>query len=361
MNTDVSAAYAPGYLLFLRDRTLMSQGFDADRGERRADPTPIAEEVDRLGQGARFANFPSRKQACWFTGAGAAKPPNSFGLTGRANNSEQPGHRLTTPSRGFHLTKNGSCSVVSRQQSGNADIWIMELARGTLTRFTFDPVRDLSPIWSPDGSRIIFALHRDGTPNLYLKAASGAGNDEPLLKSDHRKIPFDWSADGKFILYQELNPKTGFDLWVLPLSGEERPFPFLQTQFDERQGRFSPDGKWIAYTSNESGTWQVYVNRSFTFSGGKWQVSTNGGAQPQWRRDGKEIFYLSPDRKLMTVDVQGNGPTFEAGVPKAMFELRIQSVGLPGPRNFYVAAGDGQRFLSSPHSSSGSRLRRRPL
>ncbi len=199
-------------------------------------------------------------------------------------------------------------------------------------------------MWSPDGSRIVFSSDRDGIPNLYQRTASGAGNDEALFKSDHRKIANDWSADGKFILYQEQNPKTNYDLWVLSITGEQRPFPFLQTAFDERQGRFSPDGRWIAYASNESGTWQVYV-QSFPASGGKWQVSTNGGSQPQWRRDGRELFYLSPDRKLMAADVKASGPTFEAGVPKALFELRIQSVGLLSLRNFYTAAADGQRFL----------------
>jgi hypothetical protein len=129
----------------------------------------------------------------------------------------------------------------------------------------------------------------------------------------------------------------------LPLGGR-KPFPFLQTPFDERQGRFSPDGRWIAYASNELGEWQVYV-RSFPDSGGKWQVSTNGGGQPQWRGDGRELYYLSADRKLMAVDVRGSGPQFDAGTPQELFTLRIQSVGLPGPRNFYAATRDGKRFL----------------
>lgn len=129
---------------------------------------------------------------------------------------------------------------------------------------------------------------------------------------------------------------------VLPLSGEQKPFPFLQTEFVESHGQFSPDGKWIAYTSNESGTYQVYV-RSFTDRGGKWPVSTNGGAQPRSRRDQKELFYIS-DRKLMTVDVKADGATFEPGVPKALFDLRIPG-GLPGPRNWYVVSKDGQRFV----------------
>jgi Tol biopolymer transport system component len=351
VNTDVNAAYAPpGYLLFLRDRTLMAQSFDADRLEITGEPSPatevwVAEGVDRLGGGSRYALFSvsgtgvlvyrsgtsESSQLSWFDRAG-----QQLGTVGPV------GANYSVP--WLSPDERRVAFSASAPQGGSGDIWFIELARGTLTRFTFDPAPDLSPLWSPDGGRILFTSERDGTPNLYQKAASGAGAEEVLVKSDYRKIPNDWSADGNFILYQELNPKTVFDLWVFPLAGEQRAFPFLQTQFDERQGRFSPDGKWIAYASNESGTWQVYV-QSFPASGGKWQVSTAGGSQPQWRKDGREIFYLSADRKLMAVEVKANGSTFEVGEPRMLFELRIQSVGLPGPRNFFAAAGDGQRFL----------------
>ncbi len=294
MNTDASAAYAPpGYLLFLRERTLMAQGFDAGKLELTGEPIPIAEQVDRIT--ARFALFSVSEtgvlvyrsgssettQLIWFDRGGkplgTAGPPANYGAPWLSPDEKRVAFSRPEP------------------QSGNPDIWLIELARGTLTRFTFVPSVNISPIWSPDGSRIVFSANRDGPMNLYQRAASGAGNDEALLKSDDSKAPNDWSADGRFILYQNLDPKTNWDLWVLPLSGEQKPFPFLETDFDERQGRFSPDGKWIAYTSNASGEWQVYV-QSFPASGGKWQVSTNGGAQPQWRRDGKELFYLSPDR-----------------------------------------------------------------
>jgi Tol biopolymer transport system component len=208
-----------------------------------------------------------------------------------------------------------------------------------------DPARDTAPIWSPDGSRIVFSSDRDGPMNLYQRVASGPGNDEALLKSDNRKLPTDWSADGRLILYAEQDPKTRSDLWILPLSGAQKPFPFLQTDFFESQGQFSPDGKWIAYTSNESGAWQVYV-RSFPDTGGKWPVSTNGGVQPRWRSNQKQLFYISPDKKLMVVDVKADGPTFEARLPQALFELRIAG-SLPGPGNWYVVTADGQRFLVS--------------
>ncbi|MCA1601920.1 MAG: hypothetical protein LC776_09860 [Acidobacteria bacterium] len=224
-------------------------------------------------------------------------------------------------------------------QVSTADVWLIDLARGIPTRFTFNRV-NIWPIWSPDGRSVVYASNRDGQMNLYRRAASGDGNDEQLLKTDYRKLPTDWSVDGKFILYETMDPKTLRDLWILPLSGE--PFPFLQTDFSELQGRFSPDGKWIAYTSNESGTWQVYV-QTFPAAGGKGQVSTAGGAQPQWRRDGRELFYLAPNQQLMAVDVKADGSSFEASIPRALFEVR--TIGFPGARNHYVVTGDGQRFL----------------
>jgi Tol biopolymer transport system component len=344
VNTGTSAAYAPpGYLLFLRDRTLMAQSFDADRLELTGEPFPVAEQVDRLGQGERYALFSvsetgvlvyrsgssANVQLIWFDRAG-----KQLGAVAPTGNYATPWLSPDEKRVAFgHVEPNG----------GNSDIWLMELARGTPTRFTFGQRDSITPIWSPDGSRVVFSSDRDGLMNLYQRAASGTGNDEALLKSDNHKLCNDWSLDGKLILYSAY-PKSNGDLWVLPLSGEQKPFPFLQTEFNEVQGRFSPDGKWIAYASDESGTWQVYV-QSFPSPGGKWQVSTNGGAQPQWRRDAKELFYLSADRKLMAVDIKGNGSTFEAGVPQALFELRLQTIGLPGPRNFYVAAADGQRFL----------------
>ena len=225
-------------------------------------------------------------------------------------------------------------------EKGTHDIWLIELTRGTPTRLTFDPANDVYPTWSPDGSRIVFSSNREGTANLYQKLSSGAGNDELLLKSDHAKLPTDWSPDGRYIVYQDFSEKD-FDLWVLPLFEERKPELFLQTDYADLYGRFSPDGRWITYVSNESGKREVYV-RSFPAAGGKWQISNGGGAQPHWRRDGKELFYLSPDKKLMAVEVNGSSGTFEAGIPKALFDLRINSTN--GFSDYDVTA-DGQRFL----------------
>ena len=210
----------------------------------------------------------------------------------------------------------------------------MEIARGTLSRFTFDPANDGAPAWSPDGARIAFNSNRGGQFNLYQKLSSGAGGDEELLKSGELKSPLDWSQDGRFIAYLVQSAKTRADIWILPLDGDRQPFPFLQTPFNELGARFSPDGRWVAYTSDETGVPEVYV-QSFPASGGKWQISSGGGTAPKWSRDGKELFYTNGG-KLMSVEVKTGGSTFEAGTPTLLFESRGRT---------YDASADGQRFL----------------
>src|SRR5262249_54344522 len=167
-------------------------------------------------------------------------------------------------------------------------------------------------VWSPDGKRILFGSNRKGPWNLYTKPASGAGNEELILETAESKYPQDWSRDGHFILYLNLDPKTNQDLWALPLTGERKPFPVVQTNFVERDGQFSPDGRWVAYTSTESGQSQVYV-QPFPTASGKWQISVDGGSQPRWRSDGKEIFYLGRENQMMaaSIRVAPNGQAVE--------------------------------------------------
>jgi len=222
-----------------------------------------------------------------------------------------------------------------------SDIWVIELLHGNSLRLTFDPSEESHPIWSPDGSRVVFAANRTGYVDLYQKLSSGAGNDEILLKTLTSKPPSDWSLDGRFIVYQNLSPKTQSDLWVLPLFGDRQPRPFLQTEFNEWQGRLSPDGKWMAYDSDESGEIKVYV-RPFSATGGVWQISASGGEQPVWRHDGKELFYVSSEKKLMAVPVEANSPNFRAGAPQELFQMH--SVSRPWAKQYAVTA-DGQRFL----------------
>jgi len=230
-------------------------------------------------------------------------------------------------------------------QVGTLNIWLLDLARGIPSRFTFDQASDVYPVWSPDSNRIVFGSNRDGAWSLYQKSSSGAGSEEAILKSSDRKWPSDWSSDGRFILYTLISPDTQADLWVLPLFGDRQPIPFLKTKFGESNGVFSPDGKWIAYQSDDSGRNQVWV-QSFP-AGSKWQVSSEGGRWPCFRHDGKELFYVAANGKLMAVEVKANPSGLEFSAPTPLFETHTT--------NRYAVTGDGQRFLiSTPVEESAS-------
>ena len=202
--------------------------------------------------------------------------------------------------------------------------------------------RSNAQCWSPDGARVVFSsLRNGGISNLFVRPSSGATDEQPLLVTPQRKESLDWSRDGRFLLYSNLDPQTRWDLWVLPLTptgapDARKPFPVVRTNFDETEGQFSPDGHWIAYTSNESGRNEIYV-RPFPEDGGKSQISAAGGSQPRWRADGKELFYVAQDDRLMAVPmrVTPDGRAVDAGAPVALFSKR------PGT---YAVARDG-RFL----------------
>jgi Tol biopolymer transport system component len=216
------------------------------------------------------------------------------------------------------------------------DIWIVDLARGLRSRFTFDRADDRYSIWSPGGDRVVFGSFRNGPLNLFQKATGGGGIEEPLSSDSVNQAPFSWSPDGKVILYG-----TGTDLFLLPLSADRKAVPFLPTPFTETMGQFSPDGRWVAYVSNDSGPNQVYVV-PFPGPGGRVQVSANGGTWPRWRRDGSEIFYLGPDNLLMAASVTSRSGGFEVGAVQPLFKL-----GRGGVRSVYDVAQDGRRFLVS--------------
>lgn len=340
--TSLSAVYSPpGFLLFLRNEALMAQRFDPDKLQLTGEPFSVAENVAyNLGLGRGAFSVSENGVLAYRTGSGQINQPLWFDRGGKQIGSLGAAGLYFT--LGLSPDERRAAVDITDDKTGTADIWLFDLSRGIPSRFTTDPAPDTNPLWSPDGSRIVFAASRGGVSNvLYQKSASGVGNEEVLLKSGETKIPEDWSSDGQVILYQTSNPKTKRDLWVLPMSGDREPFPFLQTEFNEWQAQLSSDGKWIAYTSDESGAPEVYV-QTFPASGGRWRVSTGGGSQPRWRRDGKELFYIAPDRKLMAVDVMP-GATFEASVPKALFDTRILS--LTEFRNHYAVTADGQRFL----------------
>jgi eukaryotic-like serine/threonine-protein kinase len=221
---------------------------------------------------------------------------------------------------------------------GNQDVWLMEKKRGLPQKFTSGPEREFEPVWSHNASRIIFGSGGKGVPGFHERSVSGAGTETVLWESSENKNPYDWSSDDRWLLFGTQSPKTAGDLWVLPLDGEKQPIAIAQAQTAsaETNGRFSPNVHWIAYQSNESGRVEVYI-QPFPGPGGRKQISTGGGTSPQWGREGKELFYLDPDNRLMAVSLALNGPKVEPGTGEALFSL--------SPGAAYTASPDGQQFL----------------
>ncbi len=336
-----SAVYAPpGFLLFRREEVLLAQPFDADKRQLSGEPFVVAERVgndsvylQRLNVSVSengvlvldpHVNRQSR-QLLWLDRAGK----QSSGSLGEWVAYSRPS--LAPDEKRFVAER--------RDPNGLYDLWLADVSGAYATRFTFDPSHDIFPVWSPDGSRIIWRSSREGSNRLYRKAASGDGQEEPLFNVNG--YPTDWSRDGHFIIYDQTDPKTKQDVWVLPLGGDQKPFPFLRTEANEGGAQLSPDGRWLAYASDESGKFEVYVQR-FPAGGGKRQISAGGGIGPHWRRDGKELYYYTNDGKLMALLVR-SGESFEMGAAVALFEFRSGSIS-PAVAP-YTVTGDGQRFL----------------
>jgi Tol biopolymer transport system component len=273
------------------------------------------------------------------------------------------------PSRySIALSPEGKRVASERRVGQNSDLWITDTEHsGTDTRLTFDPTLNTSPVWSPDGSKVAFARGQGNITNLYQRSSNGTGREDLLFESKESKYPTDWSRDGKFLIFTSIGEKTSYDLWALPMAGSSKPgdrnpILLLQTQYGETHGQLSPDSRWLAYDSNESGTVQVYV-QPFAPGwdkpiAGKWQISTAGGTQPRWRGDGKELFFLAPDRKLMAVDIKAGAQTFDRGTPEALFAAR-SSVAGNAVHFGYAVPSDGKRFLMP--IAAGSQAETPPL
>ncbi len=333
-----NAAYAqPGYLLFYRNQTLFAQRFDAKKFELKGEPTPILTDLQYLSRIARavFASSESGllvaqkggetgvSQMLWFDRkgqqVGVASKPAEYGNLSLAPNGKFVAADVMDP------------------VSQNTDVWTYDLATESTKRLTFDPAIDSSAVWSPDSSRIVFCSDRSQKFNLYLKDATGAQEEKLIPLEGPDDYPTDWSHDGKYVLYER-----GTDLWFVTLPSLSSSL-FLKGLSTPRGGRFSPDGKWVAYASNESGRWEVYVT-SFPEAHGKWQVSNAGGEQPRWRSDGKEFYYLAPDGKIMATPVT-DGANFDAGTPVALFQANPRELVATSEQSSYDVSKDGQKFL----------------
>lgn len=256
--------------------------------------------------------------------------------------------------RGLSLSPDGKTVALSRGSIGESDIWLHDIVRGVETRFTLDASGARTPVWSPDGRRLLYSALRGAHANLYLKEASGTSPDQPLLKPGVDKYATDWSRDGRTILYHEQGPK-GSDIWTLHMDDEKKSTPFAQTAFNEAQGQFSPDGRWVAYASDESGRFEIYI-RPFPSGPGKWKISVNGGGLPRWHPDGKGIFFVGEEAKLLFTSltlVSGPQPVVSAGVPKEMFEAKWATAFNNYP---YAVSPDGNRILIRHDVSGEPRL-----
>jgi hypothetical protein len=336
-NSTLAARYAPpGYLLYVRGNTLVAQRFDLDRLALVGDAFPIAEIGVTQGSGLAISFSVSQNGVLAYS-------PN-FGFDSDLVWYDRHGaHLATVGARAAYtapaLSPDGKKLAVGVGLPPNRNIWIFDLVQDKSSRLTFEPVDDLCPVWSRDGSRILFTSNRKGQRDIYEQAANGLGTTRLVFESTQSKSVDDWSADGRYVVYDTSGALAS--VWVLPMFGERKPFPFINANYMAKQAQLSPNGDYIAYSSNETGTNQVYVE-TFPEHKGKWQISTDGGFQPQWRADGKELFYLGG--KMTAVAVSTASGEFQAGVPEPLFDTPY----LPGSsnyRNSYVVSRDGQRFL----------------
>jgi Tol biopolymer transport system component len=351
--SDANAQYvAPGYLLSLNDDTLVGQPFDHEHLELRDQPIPIAARVGRSSRGnAVFSASSSGTLAH----AGASLWPGRLTWFGRSGNRlGELGPDGEHDYSDFRLSPDETrlaASLVDPKVSV-PDIWLTDLGRGGSSRLTFGPALNGSPVWSPDGGRIAFRTNRKGLTEIYQTTPGAGGNEQPMLPEDAARAagllwsnltPSDWSPDGRHIAFAGNTPS---DIWLLPVSDTRNPIQLTRSPSDQMHANFSPDGRFIAYTSSESGRNEVYVET--LPPGRKWPISTNGGYEPRWRADGREIYYLSEDRKLMAVPVSSGKLPF--GVPSLLFQTQVHA-DVTRFRTHYVPSRDGTRFLV--HTRSG--------
>jgi len=346
LTADSPAVYAPpGYLLFVSQGTLQARPFDPARLEFTGDAVPIAEQVAFDG-GARGFSVSENGTLAYRIGVGAPRYQLAW-----VDRSGALVESLGVPAALYQspaISPDGRRIALHRHDATGGDIWLVEATGGKTSRLTFDASQDNSqPVWSPDGGRIVFGSRRNNKWGIYQKPSNGTGNEELFFESDMVKMPMSWSATNT-VLFSVQDPKNGPDVWALPMAGDRKPVPLLQTAFAEQHPQISPDGKWFAYTSNETGRSEIYV-QTLPPGGGKWQVSSSGGVFARWRPDGKELFYMERQSfgKIVAVGIQATSTTFEFSAPRPLFDSGYlnNAPGHTGNWNTFDVSSDGKRFL----------------
>jgi Tol biopolymer transport system component len=361
LDVDSAPVYAPsGHLFFVRQGTLYAQEFDPGRLELKGNQFAVVEGISTVSTAQGFAAVSASSAGPIIYRSASASGGRQFLWIDRSG-SEIGKAGAPSSALDVSISHNGSRVALHQQIDNNFDVWLLDLGRNVLSRFTSDAGVDAAPVWSTDDRWIAFKSNRKGPYDLYIKPATSTGNDAVLFASGQDKQPLDWSPDNRFLLYQNLDSATGIDIWALPMSGanaspvgrsqqeivgDPKPFPVVRTNFDEDVAQFSPDGKWFAYQSNQSGRYEIYI-QPFPGPGETTLVSTNGGAQARWRRDGKELFYIALDGRLMAVPIRiaPNAQTIDAGTPVPLFATRVGgALSYPNSQQYDVSP-DGQRFL----------------
>ncbi len=329
-----------GYLVFRRESTLVAQPFDSVTMTLSGEALPIAEEVPTsVNTGLGAFSIAQNGTVVYRTGGSAADRELVWvDLLGkRLKPVTRPQPLFGRPG----LSPDGRLAAISIANGNDGDIWVQDLSRDVLSRLTFRPGLTRYPVWSPDGQRVAFSsqVNLGGTFDLYEKAASGTSPESLLLKGGINTILEDWSSDGRWLVFRQSSSTTALDLWLMPLGGDRKPIVYLQTPFSETNARFAPGlggaSRWMAYASNESGVYQIYV-QAIPATGAKYQVSTSGGTLPMWRSDAKELYYVSSDQRMMAVPI-ALGTSVELGTPRQLFAVS----GVTG----YTPAAGGQQFL----------------
>ena len=344
--TDTNALYAPavdgagnnrkGYLLWLRGETLVAQDFDAVALKLSGVPRPVADPVARIGTTGQMQVSVSAAGILLYNSSGPLRQFRWVDRTGKPRGTVgEP-----TFSGFFHLSPDGRRIAVARGSPVGSDLWMLDVDRGVPSRFASRPGLNITPVWSPDSQSVLFSS--DAPLNLFRKNASGASEQRRLTQSTNPQCALDWSRDGRFILYdEETVPGDLRSLWILPVApGDAKPRPYRRTTFNEDMGQFSPDTRWVAFQSDESGRYEVYID-TFPEPRGKVRISTGGGVMPEWGAGGRELFYISPDSMLMSVSLKPGTGSLEPSAPHALFPLLVIDTDVSP----YDSVRDGQRFL----------------